>query len=282
MRSWSASGRVKIERAEKHIRDFEAERDAFRALRPYRVVGEAHADCPDKGFRNGCISLTIRQYEPIPDRLPAIVADAVHNLRSALDHLWQRAVYGTRSAKRDYFPFFESPDSAKTRFKGKEKGRCKTAVDILKSVNAFEVGNPLWSICCFDDADKHDTLRLVASRIHVMLVIIDGSIASANISDHGESNAQVRLGFPPYDPTAPKPAPRPGSTFDILEHGKHIGTRPWTPGAPEPDVDDEIVFEIAFGEGEILEREAVLPTLKHFAATVRSLEELFIAAKLID
>jgi hypothetical protein len=247
MRNWESSGRIKIDRANEHIRHLEVEVEAFRKRRPYPLVREAYDNRYGTGF-------VVHVREEIPPTWSAVAADAVHNLHVALDYMWQRAIYGPKSGRHDQFPAFPNPEAAKARFQGKEKGRCKTAVDILKAGGTFKEGNALWDIRCFDDADKHDTMVLVAH-------FLTGFMIDA-------------AGFPDFVPPAnwimvPGPSLRQG----VIEEGAILYA---TTPMPEVDVNPELTFEIAFGESEVLNGQAVVPTLKNLAKVVESLETAFV------
>jgi hypothetical protein len=75
----TASIRAKIQRAEKHISDLNVEVSAFLATNPYSAIRH---DDPKTG--NYELRLWTRDCLP---QLLTILGDAIHNLRSALDHL---------------------------------------------------------------------------------------------------------------------------------------------------------------------------------------------------
>src|SRR5690348_9159062 len=70
--------KLKVERAERHIRDLQAAIDAFLARDPYPYVVK---DDVERGTRS--VAMVVR--ELVPDELGLIAGDAIHNLRSALD-----------------------------------------------------------------------------------------------------------------------------------------------------------------------------------------------------
>src|SRR5918995_3001656 len=92
-----AGVRLKIERARKHIRDLETETSAYlnSSPHPYQLRAEDDPATGDEVYR-------VRVLFPIPESIPLIVGDAVHNLRSALDHLaWQLVESGGGEPGRD-------------------------------------------------------------------------------------------------------------------------------------------------------------------------------------
>ncbi len=276
MRNWTTSGRIKIERAYEHIRHLEAEVAAFRKSRPYRVFRERYIE----GDPVNLSRFHIRVIRDVDPRWGAIAADTVHNLHVALDHLWQRAIYGNRHVRRDYFPASSGLANAKKpRSGGKESGRLKTAFEILRDNDAFKVGNVYWTIRCFDDADKHDTLHLAASQIQ-------------GFDMRGVEGHLMPIALHPSD-------------WRVIEDGAEVYTysheclhegivQPlnlddpafeWTGcvrGESDLDNETDLAFEVTFGKGEVLEGEPVVPTLEHMAQAVLGLAELFVAAKLLD
>ena len=71
---------AEIARANDHIGDLKSRIDAFNSQNPYAVVTERQPNTGDKVFR-------VKIVQPVPDALCCIIGDAVHNLRSAIDHL---------------------------------------------------------------------------------------------------------------------------------------------------------------------------------------------------
>jgi hypothetical protein len=248
MRDWATSGRIKIDRANEHIRYLETEILAFRERRPYPVVRESNTY--NQGvYKTYGTAFDIHVREEIPPMWSAVAADAIHNLNVALDYLWQRAVWGAKSARRYHFPIYADAQSAKARFKGEPNRRMKRVVDILFRVNAFEEGNPFWTIRRFDDTDKHDTMALVAHSLTGMKI---------------DTSAFPDLLLPQEWAFLPGPSERPY----VIEEGAQLYSLRFM---PEVDLNPELVFEIAFGEGEVLKGEAVVPTLDNLLASVESL-----------
>jgi len=281
MRKWSTSGRVKIERAKEHIRRLDAEILAFRDMHPYQIFRhlDAHLD-PREG-----LCYCVRVVHDIDPHWGAIAADAIHNLNVALDHLWQRALYGTRGVRHDHFPAFPNPEKAKVRFRGKENGSCKRAVDLLWSIYAFEIGNPFWRIREFDDADKHDTMVLAACQIQGFHVDLAGTPMPLNLAR--ESWRILKDGAPLY---TVEPRTEDGGRIlcypfpqvRIVINDQFMPWNDFVRAADQMNVSTDLAFAVTFGESEVLEREPVVPTLSHMAASVDGLSKVFLAAGLID
>ena len=75
--------RVKIKRAEHHIAELET---CINGLRK-RLVVSAHIDAKSGCEFIQCGFAGIKESEIIED-ISAIIGDAIHNLRCALDHVW--------------------------------------------------------------------------------------------------------------------------------------------------------------------------------------------------
>src|SRR5437879_6404809 len=70
--------KLKIKRANKHILELEREMDAFRQTDFYRFFVE-------KNPETGRSTLVGEVVQAVPEPVPLILGDAIHNLRSALD-----------------------------------------------------------------------------------------------------------------------------------------------------------------------------------------------------
>ena len=97
---------VKVDRAYKHILDFQECARLFLYQRPYEVF---HQDDQQTGER----TYYLRVLKEMPPEFPALIGDTLQNLRSALDHLaWHLVKSSTvipKAKDRDvYFPIFES------------------------------------------------------------------------------------------------------------------------------------------------------------------------------
>ena len=85
--------------------------------------------------------------------------------------------------------------------------------------------------------------------------------------------------------TRTKPFEIPFDRFRPIEDGTVLYRLPYLSTESrhtKMKVEHDLTFEIAFGEGEVLEGEAVLPTLHRLAERVDRVAKLFIAAQLLD
>lgn len=157
--------RVKIKRAEKHLRDLAAELLVADNVTVVRRDLDAKAG---KDF-SGKARVGLDEFVTLP-RLPfdaiATAGDIVHNLRSALDHLAYQLVLvgsGKEPSRRVEFPIakdFATYEAEKAR---KVQGMRPLAIKAIDNVKPYKGGNgPLWRIHELDNIDKHRTLFSVA------------------------------------------------------------------------------------------------------------------------
>jgi len=248
-RGWASGGRVKIERAKEHIGDLEAASRQFFDATPYSLLAE-----PDAEPGNYVLRIVERKKAPL--RWSAIASDAIHNLRSSLDILWRFAIYGVKpTARKAYFPISETAHDFETRFHGEPKSaNVKAAVDILKAAKPYKGGNDaFWYLNAIDIRDKHEMLTLAVCAFRSLLV-----------TAYPETTIQMRR----EDFLSP------------VEDGTIMCRL--TGDIPSPmDMQTQFVFEVAFGQGEILQGEAVLPTLRQFADVVDGIVDAFTTANLL-
>jgi hypothetical protein len=149
--------REKIKRADKHIKDFEAELRIFTDSKPYEVAVDVDTD-PAKPV------VHILKANPTPPHLMPIAGDAIHNLRSALDYLACELVRANRNipGPKIEFPILDSPITTakhKARFAAKVEGMRDDVVDVIRSIHPYQGGNnTLWRLHRLDIIDKHNTI----------------------------------------------------------------------------------------------------------------------------
>jgi len=124
--------RIKIQRAEEHIRDLEPELKAFFDTNPY-AVGTKHNP------QTGQLIYYLVSVRDVPERISAITGEVLQNLRSALDHLayalFMIGPGGTSGspAKHVYFPISDDATKYVTESPGKVKGMRQDAIDAINA-----------------------------------------------------------------------------------------------------------------------------------------------------
>jgi len=128
MRDWASSGGAKIERAKELIAEFERGKQSFLKDHPYSASSRFNAE-----EKRGQLTFVVNSNHVVPARLAAIAADAIHNLRAALDILWNQAwTKGNSDRRKQYFPLVRDAKELEARFqvgkanRSQSGGRCAT------------------------------------------------------------------------------------------------------------------------------------------------------------
>lgn len=181
MASLISSAYQKLIRAKAH-RDALTAMDRKIVYAKYRIVPET-TDNPDE--------IQFRLHLPkLPEQCPMVVADCLHNLRCALDHLVSQLADhespdrtpGDR--RKNQFPICRSSDEFREQMaRGRLNGLTPRAVDLVASLQPFAAGFESLSILAeLENQDKHQSIMIVGS--------VARSIFSKTFEAHG-----VRLPF---------------------------------------------------------------------------------------
>jgi hypothetical protein len=223
----------KVKRSKEHIDELQRRIDAFEQREPYKLVEQSNPDAPDH------IQGILRILKPIPPCIPVVVGDAMHSLRSALDHLVCSAV-GVNITKDTAFPIWRKPTPPvshdyKALVKGKANGAPKAFLNLLYALQPYQGGKheALWAVDYLDITDKHRLL-------------IDAPAAIAKIFQWAGPAA---LGIKPD-----------------RQYPLHDGYMLWEVPTEEPKKPD-VAIEIALGEPKILVGEPLVPTLTDLIET---------------
>lgn len=241
---------AKIERAEEHIRNLETALRAFLAKNPYRPVAYNESDTGDR-----VIKLTIVEIAPISFSL--ILGDAIHNLRSALDHLAQQLVLANNGTPTEQtcFPIFHRADckAFEAGFERAVQGASKQALDLIRTLKPYQGGNEaLCGLHRLDILDKHRLLVAVAATNPATI---------------------IRLGVVPLQ-AFPIDAEgrRVSNLIGPLEDGVELW-RMLPKDRPQFYHDPEFRFDVAFGD--VFKGQPMLPTLHQLLKLVRGIVESF-------
>lgn len=244
--------RAKIERAERHINDLHAEISRFHESIPYEVTVEVDAE---SGYRLWKVTKVISP----PRELALIAGDAIHNLRSALDHVFCQLVVanGRKVDRQDSYPVCAG--SKEFDLVGKQlRKRDRISADALtaiRSTRPYKGGNDaLLRLHRLDIADKHREIFLVGAAFRSL------HLPAFKIPGYPERHLPLmakafrQFAFRPADRNFP------------LEVGDVLFREPPDFGAYNPP---GFNFEVAFGEGEVVQGESVLECLNHFLSETR-------------
>jgi hypothetical protein len=243
---------AKIKRAKKNIRDFEEARATFFASQPYSLSFYC-----DLESRRMWTAVNIVQELPEED-MGAIIGDVLGDLRAALDYLIHEITNHT-GAEHLAFPISGNEHGFKAAIKGIKKLTPKenrAAMDLLRATKAYQggEGHGLWQLNKLNDLNKH---RLPLP--------VGCCLAWFELDTAGE----MRRNFPELDwvqkipsmPLAIRPS-RNARNYP-LKDGAVIFGQP-----SHMNMQTKFAFEIAFGEGQVMDGEPVLPTLLQFTELV--------------
>ena len=195
--------RIKIQRARHHIEDAEVAICEFISRRPMSSAVEAD---DDQAYNR----IVMTGAEPIPGTLSPIIGDAIHNLRSALDHV-ALVLFRSRGIKdkKIQFPIASTKKLAHDYQIVSLRSANRAAAAVLDGVKPYRGGNlALYGLHKIDIVDKHRLLvpigRIPAIRAPspsfigsrgIVTILIDRGISRKMIRGvhTGEYQPQVRL-----------------------------------------------------------------------------------------
>lgn len=192
--------KLKLARANRHIGELESLFDTFFSDNPHRV--EIINNDPDRP------GLTVRGVfdRPLPNDVATVIGDAIHNLRTALDHLAAAAVRSAGQVPTRYtgFPIYEKEADFDGGHTGKLAGAPPEFITFVKGLKPYlhpksgsGGGNiDLWVLTQLDNLDKHDILLPTVSvgTLPELIVrnpdgVIKTRIGSTSVSGKGHVNA---------------------------------------------------------------------------------------------
>lgn len=248
---------AKLEWAEKHIFHLQELRDGWKEGEEDRVRFE---DNPNTGER----SYYVVDIPPIPADFALITGDAIHNIRSTLDHLAHALVVVCEKSpgpfQHVYFPIAIDSDKYKTAKTRIERARedPKNAIDGIEPYGGG-AGEILWHLHALDIIDKH---QLMITTVSTNLRYSSPPIQAAMIK-----NLFLGMGSDELGPSQDAHAFLVESKDVIfpLKAGNKLCTR------AKAEVSEHMYFpfEIAFGEPQFVAGKSVIETLHRMADFVR-------------
>lgn len=158
---------AKVAHANRHVAAFAQEAGRYFAKRPYQAIQTPHTDTGEPGYY---------LYERLvfPDRrLALFIGDALHNLRSALDHLaCACAIAHGESPDHTQFPILLKETGLEQKLL-KDLGKAgPVAIDLVRALNPTPLGNPmLAALHELDITDKHRLILPVACTMNVEIQV---------------------------------------------------------------------------------------------------------------
>jgi hypothetical protein len=252
--------RVKVERAQEHIRDLAVEVRSFLAANPFVIATKRDPETRQLIYYVASVRET-------PVRIAAILGDVIHNLRSALDHLAYQLVWigtGKTPSSRTYFPIADNCANYSARRSEQVQGARPEAINAIDSLKPYKGGNDtLWKLHKLNNVDKHRILIAVGSAfqsINLAAFVWRQHIKFRLASDPNNPHNPAFAGMPPINGFF-----RPADRMFPLKQGDELFV-----DLPDAEVDDQLQFrfEVAFGEPQILEGEPLIETLQKMADLV--------------
>lgn len=239
--------KLKVDRAKRHVAEFQHVAIGYLKSDFYRVINEANQDSGFYGIRVDII------VEPPPE-LFLCMGDAIHNLRTALDYVATKIVRDhTGSAQFVTFPFDELRQTLMARAKN---GPLELALPgitdlIIDQIRPFKQGDGLlWALTKLDKIDKHNMLVPTVAPTFIRMENLVGD----------DESTIIRMDCP-YTPT---------NRYFLSSVQKFEVKGKVTP-----------YFDVLFKEGEVVVGKPVLPALLHMGKAVKSaieiIEELWLS-----
>jgi hypothetical protein len=156
---------AKLRRAREHLDHLDELIESYLSTNPYRFTGKEGTEGPYKWVR---VYLEVRAF-PADEVWGPVIGDAVHNLRSSLDHVaWRLATPEARASHpwRIEFPVvFGNPgeeEAAQRRLRPKLRLLRPDSHATIDAVQPYHTGNthhPLWLLRALWNTDKHRVLH---------------------------------------------------------------------------------------------------------------------------
>lgn len=271
--SWPNPARLfqKLDRANQHIRNLEsAWGDFLREEDPYPFTFE---DDPQTGYR----IYKLVSVRDVPEPISLITGDAVHNLRSTLEHMGHYLMCDSMGWLAPfpsvYFPIAVNAAQYKAGRRREIEGIGDQAIKAIDAIQPYGRGSGeiLWCIHCLDIIDKHKVLLAGATknRLHTMLpsqrAIMKERFLGLNI-----------------------PQPDPASDTRLYLTESIVRKFPLEGGdvlaiVPPAEVDEHMHFrfEVAFSEPEIVKGRPIVETLHQASGLINNIIMNFIAKGLL-
>jgi hypothetical protein len=264
---WQEAVEIKIKRAKRHADEFRVERERFFNTdpRPYEIAIDEDRK-PGK-----VVWLAKVKRQPSPE-LGAVAADAIHNLRSALDHLWCGGLWYPEGGGRDNtkcaFPSFRTLDGCRASFKAviptSRKGKLAAIAEKFHEVQT-DGNSHLWLMAEADNEDKHRLYSPAYSFLGATSFDFGGSLAHTFRDNPAfswtQSIPEMRLGLRWAEPLYP------------VENDAIVYECPVEAKGENMALDPRFHFEIAFGESGVLAGKPILETLNAFTTMAERIVE---------
>jgi hypothetical protein len=248
----------KIERANKHIRDLDAAIAAFLAINPYKVAAKRDPE-------TGKPIYYVAEVQPVPHEICIILGDAIHNLRTALDHLAQQLYLAGSGAsvyrKETGFFIAQKATEYKRAVGGKVEKMGREAIDALAALEPYKggKGNDFWVLHSPNNIDKHRTLVAAGSSYEAVVPGMPENVRKF-AAERGIDLRDFSIGITPADNLCP------------LKIGDELFI-----GLPDDEINPDMKFKfaVALNEPDIIKPGPMLVTIQHLADLVSNTVRAF-------
>lgn len=170
---------LKFERAKRLMGELNHLTKAFFESQFYSISSQTNPDTGKEFVRV--------EIKPLPDELPVIVGDIIHNLRSSLDLVWgsMRRSLGATDTTGE-FPFAKERDDLESTVLSRDKVVTVAIPEIrrviLEDVQPYMAGNAfLWALHDLNRIDKH---RILITAVHTTQIPIHMVDENGNVTVH--------------------------------------------------------------------------------------------------
>lgn len=251
--------RVKIQRARKNVDEAAAFIKSYLDKKPFTVSYKR-----DPATRR-LIYYVSSVEEPDPE-LSGIVGDALHNLRSALDHIaYQLVMIGTGQtpSRRVYFPIWDSQAKYESKGRRQIEGARPEAITAVDGIRPYKGGNDrLWQLQKLNNVDKHR-----------LLIMVGSALSGVNIAEtlyRGMRETLLEQGMDRLleafrSSEMPPLFLRPGDNLFPLKPDAELFV-----DGPDAEPSERVTFrfEVSFGEPQVVDGEPIVPTLQELVKVV--------------
>jgi hypothetical protein len=252
--------RAKVTRAILHVEDFELAIGAFYRSRPYTVGVKEDTERGKRVYFLAGIA-------EVPLNVESIAADALGNLREALDHVayqLELAGCGAPPKQHVYFPIADSAADYPALRDRYIKCAGQSAIDAIDATEPYQggKGHGLWQLNALKKVDKHHLL-IAAGTISMGIDIVAGTYRK-----FPEWAREAWRNMPPLFIREVGPPLKAGDELYIESLDE------------EMEQDRKFAFEVAFDRPGVVESEPALKTLQDLTnlldGLVTSFEPLFL------
>ena len=261
---------IKIDRAKHHLECLERAISDYTTGDPSEIFFDTEAQPGEKLYR-------FKFKRPIPVEWSSLIGDTIHNLRSALDMLAtvlviQGGKTSNSAIKETYFPIASTQQDFENLLVKRLHYATDAVRQFVRNLKPYKGGaDTFYQLHQLDIVDKHTSLipvgighGKVGMKYPLMFLARPGESENGHFARYPVIYSDFRSSLPLQDGDIIFSAPVVTAHLMIIGNGPQINL----PLPPDPDL--QFTFEIAFGKDQIMDGQAVIPTLKQFIDFIES------------